>query len=419
MRDAATKHENYLIKSAVTGYPLGLMVGLSLTLPLLGRIVGLPSSAVALVFPMMSLLLCLASGPFVSKRLLSFVGLLSLYGILVLQSAHAEQFAFFMDPSKWMQNSSYYFEAQLIKVVIAAVPGALAAACFVATPGEQKNFGLRDAFILSAVLALLSLMRFSDILIGTSYEEAAVYFRNSYATGHSAVLYGVLLCIGTAAAMNTRLLWMLSSLFLVALFLMGRRVEFLVAAMTVLACCGLALFQGRLLGGLEVWRFIPVFLLAGALVVPLHNEVTLARWAALSDGVSERTDMMSSSLRAAGGNDKRSRKDDLNSAYGELLGVNSGADRVHRDDRSDVIKILLGRGLGWYSTLGFDHPYPHNYILSTFLESGAIAALIAVTVIGLGILIPLRAGPSPMNFMLAAVTGTMHHSALGSCVSPC
>ena len=379
MRDAATGHENYPIKSTVTGYPLGLMVGLSLTLPLLGRVVGLPSSAVALVFPMMSLLLCLASGPFVSKRLLSFVGLLSLYGILVLQSAHAEQFAFFMYPSKWMQNSSYYFEAQLIKVVIAAVPGALAAACFVATPGQQKNFGLRDAFILSAVLVLLSLMRFSNILIGTSYEDAVVYFRNSYATGHSAVLYGVILCIGTAAAMNTRLLWMLSSLFLVALFLIGRRVEFLVAAMIVLAYCGLALFQSRLLKDREVWRFIPVFLLAGVLVVPLHNEVTLARWAALSDGVSERTDMMSSSFRAAG----------------------------DRDDRSDVAKILLGRGLGWYSTLGFDHPYPHNYILGTVLESGAIAALIAVTVIGLGILIPLRAGPSSMNFMLAAVTGSM------------
>ncbi len=407
MRDAAAGHNKYPMKSAVTDYLLGMMVGLSLTLPLLGRVAGLPSSAVALIFPLMSMLMCLASGPVISRRLLSFVGLLSLYGILVLQSAHAEQFAFFLYPSKWMQNANHYFEAQLIMVVIAAVPGALAAACFVATPGEQKNRGLRDAFIFSAVLVLLSLLRFSDLLIATSFERAVAYFRSSSTTGHSAVLYGVILCIGTAATMNTRLLWMLSSFFLVALFLIGRRVELLVAVMIVLACCGLPLFQNRLLRNPDVWRFVPVFLLAGALVLPLHNEVSLMRWTELSHGISERTDMVSSSFRAAGANDGKSGKDKLDSPHGEQLGVNRGADRAHRDDRSDATKILLGRGLGWYSTLGFDHPYPHNYILSTFLESGAIAALIAVTVIGFGIVVPLRAGPSPMSFMLAAVTASM------------
>lgn len=52
--------------------------------------------------------------------------------------------------------------------------------------------------------------------------------------------------------------------------------------------------------------------------------------------------------------------------------------------------FLFGRGLGWYATLGSENDYPHNVLLETWWESGAIAAIVLSGIFVFGVMAAAR-----------------------------
>lgn len=347
----------------LAGHLMGAAVALAFGLPFLGRLGSVPMSVLA--FPAVAVALAAFMAlPKTEKAwnpsAAAALGLLAAYMAFVAVSASSAQFAFFLVPSNWLARSEHYYDAKLVTFAVAALPGVLAAAPLVLVrPSEHVLRGFLAAALVIALLAVARLLPHVGLLAGTDYLHAREVVANPYEYGFSVVSIGILCCVGAAAALAFKRTWPLAALFLFIAFWINRRTE------TMLIVLMLVAYAGRFLWVEGSWKGArrAAMALSAACVaaVILHNDANLEAWTRLSISVAERTEIIS---RAMAG--------DASVAPSAPAPTDPGS-------------VLRGRGLGWYATLGGEHPYPHNLYLETFKESGIVAAAVLIAAICLGL----------------------------------
>lgn len=358
---------------------MGAAVALAFGLPVLGRLGYVPMSTLAFLAPGVSL----AAFAFLPKDAKAWnasaaavLGLLAAYIALVVVSASSSQFAFFLTPANWLARSDHYYDAKLVTFAIAAVPGLLAALpLLLARPSEYVLRGFLGAALVIASLAVVRVLPYANLLAGTEHAQARIIIANPYGVGFSVVSIGILCCVGAASALVLRGSWPLVALFLFIAFWINRRTE------TALIILMLAAYAGRGLLTERTWKsparsgaVLAVSLFAATV---LHNEANTATWMRVSESVAERSDILSLAVVSPA------------VAQSVVAEASEASDSLDTGEAQPAAKnagsFLRGHGLGWYATLGSEHPYPHNLYLETLKESGATAAALLIAAVCLSL----------------------------------
>lgn len=352
---------------------MGVSVAVAFGLPFLGRLGPVPMSTLAFLAPGMSLAAFLflprnarAWNPYAAGVLM----LLAAYVALVAVSASSSQFAFFLVPANWLARSGQYYEAKLVTFAVAALPGLLAALPLLfVRPSEHVLRGFLGAALVIALLAVMRVLPYASLLAGTDHMQAREIVANPYGVGFSVVSIGILCCVGAAASLAFKRTWPLAALFLFIAFWINRRTE------TALITVMLAAYAGHYFWVEGSWRGAArsAMALSAALFVAaiLHNEANLTTWVRVSASVAERTEILSKAMVS---------KEPSASAATDVQQESKAQPALRTQD-----SVLHGRGLGWYATLGGEHPYPHNLYLETFKESGAVAAVVLIAALCLSL----------------------------------
>jgi len=377
---------------------VGFFAGAAIAVPWLGRIVHLPSSAIALLFVPASCLTLLSlkhEGIEFRKHTALMLLLICIYTLLVVQAASLDQIKFFLLSSEWMESQRYYLSAKLLKFLLSFVPALVMGLCVALVRDRERVLrGLFVAIVLVGTIAAINVIRYYELLFGTDYETANEYFSSTYdANIPSLVSYGFLFCIAVVTSMTLRKFWFLGGLFIFVLFLLGRRTELVTSTLAVLAFL-LWSFYKRKDALLCACKTAVVIIIAAALSVILNNEISVQRWAGLWDSVKERVDILlvvterdsaivnSDSVgpgAPAGGGPNAD-------TQGEVI-----AETPVPPSGSTLAALLFGHGLGWYSELGAANEYPHNALVETWFESGAIAAFVLGGIYGLSLVLSFAA----------------------------
>jgi hypothetical protein len=314
------------------------------------------------------------------------LGLLAAYIALVVVSASSSQFAFFLTPTNWLARSDHYYDAKLVTFAIAALPGLLAALpLLLARPSEHVLRGFLGAALVIALLAVVRVVPYANLLAGTEHTQARIIIANPYGVGFSVVSIGILCCVGAASALVLRGSWPLVALFLFIAFWINRRTE------TALIILMLAAYAGRGLLAERTWKsparsgaVLAVSLLAATV---LHNEANMATWMRVSESVAERSEILS--LAVVGNAVAQSLVAEASEASDFLDTAEAQPaakfDTGEQPAAKKAGSFLRGYGLGWYATLGSEHPYPHNLYLETLRESGATAAALLIAAVCLSL----------------------------------
>lgn len=369
---------------------MGAAVALAFGLPFLGRLGSVPMSTLAFLAPGISL----AAFAFLPRDAKAWnasaaavLGLLAAYIALVVVSASSSQFAFFLTPTNWLARSDHYYDAKLVTFAIAAVPGLLAALpLLLARPSEHVLRGFLGAALVIALLAVVRVLPYANLLAGTEHAQARIIIANPYGVGFSVVSIGILCCVGAASALVLRGSWPLVALFLFIAFWINRRTE------TALIILMLAAYAGRGLLAERTWKsparsgaVLAVSLFAATV---LHNEANIATWMRVSESVAERSEILS--LAVVSTAVAQSVVAEASEASDSLdTGEVQPAAKFDTGEAQPAAKnagsFLRGHGLGWYATLGSEHPYPHNLYLETLKESGATAAALLIAAVCLSL----------------------------------
>lgn len=369
---------------------MGAAVALAFGLPFLGRLGSVPMSTLAFLAPGISL----AAFAFLPRDAKAWnasaaavLGLLAAYIALVVVSASSSQFAFFLTPTNWLARSDHYYDAKLVTFAIAAVPGLLAALpLLLARPSEHVLRGFLGAALVIALLAVVRVLPYANLLAGTEHAQARIIIANPYGVGFSVVSIGILCCVGAASALVLRGSWPLVALFLFIAFWINRRTE------TALIILMLAAYAGRGLLAERTWKsparsgaVLAVSLFAATV---LHNEANIATWMRVSESVAERSEILS--LAVVSTAVAQSVVAEASEASDSLdAGAAPPAAKFDKRAASPAAQnagsFLRGHGLGWYATLGSEHPYPHNLYLETLKESGATAAALLIAAVCLSL----------------------------------
>lgn len=365
--------------------------------------VHLPSSAIALLFvPAACLtLLCLERERIEVKRHTAIMlAITSIYIILVVQSVSSDQISFFWHYSEWMENEKHYFSAKLLKFSVSLVPALIVGLCIALVRHREGALrGLFVAVVAVAIVAVLNVTRYAGTLFATDYETAAFFFANVYeAELPSVVSYGFLFCIAFIASMTMKRLWFLGGVFIFMIFLLGRRTEL---ALSLVSLFGFWLWHFYKNGesiSLYTRKVAVVVLTAATLSVILSNEISVQRWSGLWDSVKERIDILLVATEQDSGAAASRSVDPSAAADRGAKSTTEGGSNPIADEKpvpsprkalSDA--LLFGYGLGWYSELGSVNDYPHNALVESWFESGAIAAFVLASIYAYSVALSFKA----------------------------
>lgn len=359
------------LASHATNFRFGVLVGLSLTLPLFGQVAGVPGRLISLA----ALTAALAMAFFLPTRRTSmvswlFVGLATAYATLVVFASSADQFAFLLDFSRWRAHESHYYESKLLMLALTFGPCLLLVIAFCRMDESEETVrGMSASFLVMATLAAVRVALDADILIGADYATARPFYvgedRGAYSTISFSAIFsmGAMVCVPRLAGSHAWRYSLLLGLFVFMMVWLNQRADtiFLIAACTIFTVLAAARYPE-----FRRWGYFASLIgsvaIAGVLFLALHNDVNLDYWA---DG------------GAAGFHDRV--------ALAEIAVTSSdegGSLRFSFGGYS--IQLNLGRGLGSYAILHPDLLYPHNLFLETYFEIGTLGLLALGAAIMLG-----------------------------------
>lgn len=360
---------------------IGFLIGLGVALPLIGRVAGVPSSVLGLFATALSIgLAALSWREYKIRPLpLALIAMALVYATLVIFSANYDQIRFLLRPGQWLEHLNRYADSKLLMFLVTFSP-ALAMASVVAIMGNHHRVfrGILVAVLCVATLAAARIWTSADSLIGDTYLDVRPYYADIAARGYSLVSYGVLLALGSAAAIALRRTWVLAAVFMFLAFWLNRRTETLSIAVLVAAYYGLMAWRRPSWRAARVWCRAPIiFGVAAILAGSLYNPSNVGSWGALLGASTEnRIAILQDAVTFQDGASPSLPTDTRQTPVRPAV---SDSSAVQKSAESGG--LLFGEGLASYARRGGPFLWPHNLLVETFIEGGILAALILASVI--------------------------------------
>ena len=353
----------------------GALAALTVALPLVGRLFGVPGRFWAVLAAVVLCGVWLRHRPGLPDRItLSVVGLWVLFGLAVVTSASPDQWAILLDPSGWPYAADNYVESKLTVFVLSFGPPIVAALIFALSRGSAALEAMLWTFAAVAAFGMARIALDADILVKTDYQTARPFYVGDDRGHYSNISMSLLLALGAIGFLprltRDRKHQIAGTVFiglcLFFSFWLNLRAELIFTGTAILGFATIAALFHRQFRSIGFVASIGgAILLASTLGLLLHNEVNAEYWSDLGvASVNIRVEFLASIL---GGSD--------NYAAGSVISPGGGA-------------LWLGRGLGTYAVWYPDMLYPHNLILESYFELGTIGAALLI----LAIVIPVGAG---------------------------
>lgn len=371
---------------------VGFLAGSAFLLPFIGRISGIPSIATAVPVAVAALIVAVVRADWkiaIRRDYLSALVCISLFCVLVLQASAPSQIAFLFNPGGWLARMDNYIDAKVLTFFVTAAPAVIAAAALaLARDPRAAGYGVLAACIIVGLIAIVRLAPFADYFVRS---EGLKFYYLKYALAErdlNTVSLGLLIAVGGIASLAFRKLWPVTVLFLVALFLLNRRMEF-----TFLLACVSAIA----LASAWKWRADrnarPIGIIASAVVLIAigYNDANVQVWSSLPNALGTRIGLVSGTpdqdeilrtqsreqtIPTIARTDNTLISDTTLKAFLEDSSVptNQPSD-ILTPERGPILITLFGAGVGHYATLEMGHNYPHNILVEAFIETGIISAL--------------------------------------------
>jgi len=265
---------------------------------------------------------------------------------LIFYAAHDEQYIFLMSPNSWGRHQDLYFESKLLMFTINFAPAMLITISTVTTLDRSSTMKMICLGIttVSSAAAIRILLFHGSQLWGADYDKSVSFFYDG--PGFSIVSYGILLVMGSVAALNFRFGWMIAAIFLMCAVLLARRVDSALIVLSVLTYYGWSFFSVK---RAPAARSMIGFILLSAILISMSiNGHSITYFENIEEGVVQRSSIV-------------------------FPQENEAVD----DHLSRLVDIWSPRGLGYLAngTLGGGHLYPHNLAIEVFYELGVVATI--------------------------------------------
>lgn len=383
----------------------GLLIGLAIAVSLLGRALVLPGQAISLV----AFTAALGIFPFTSIApsrfrigLITTFTLILVYICLIALSAKDSQWVNLFQPGGWNRHAEHYAESKLTVFAITALPPTILA--MVLTILNHRQVATRYVLlgiIATSALGFIILASSSNELVRTNYGTAADWLSGKGRPSFSTISMGLLLILGALATLCwvgkipalDKIIAVFIGLCLVATIMLHRRIDTILFAIAIVAI--LVVHAQKKSSWKRTIPLMAVIFAIPTVSLPLvANDFTSSYWYHIASGMKYRTNAATIAIDLI--------QADADQSTGETLGTgkdktawltnkeaiieNKDAAAPNQASVSDSerftptifdlsIKILFGYGLGFYADNSSDGMmYPHNLLIETFLESGAIAS---------------------------------------------
>lgn len=382
----------------------GLLIGLAIAVSLLGRSLVLPGQAISLV----AFIAALAILPFTSIApsrlgigLVTTFILVFLYICLIAFSAKESQWVNLLNLGDWSRHAEHYVDSKLTVFAITGLPPIILAVLL--TILNHRQIATRYVLlgiIATSALGFIILASSSNELMGTNYGTAADWLSGKGRPAFSTISMGLLLILGALAALCwvgkapalDKIIAAFVGFCLVATIMLHRRID---TILFVIAIVAILITHARKSSS---WKSA-VTLMAIIFAIPtvslplVANDFTSSYWYHIASGMKYRTNAATIAIDLIQADADESTAEKLGTAKDktawltnkEITSENKEAATANHasvsdDERFNAIfdfgaKILFGYGLGFYADNSADGMmYPHNLIIETFLENGAIAS---------------------------------------------
>lgn len=323
---------------------------------------------------------------------------------LVLQAALPEQYDFLLDPRRWRDHAKHYVSAKLTVFMISVIPPLAASSMFaLIRTRRQAVSGILLGIIAVSLVASAVLVLNSEGLVRTKYSVAADWYGGVGRAAFSTISMGFVLIFGSVAALaylsGNSLRNLLISTFagfcLLGTIMLDRRIDTIafLLAVVVIICIWATIHEGwrRAIKPLSAIFLIPI--LSWPIVT---NEFNIEYWQTISTGLQYRAEAAANVLQF---NEDRPLSTDPKAVEtkhsyqvadaGDQITTVEVASAARAEKDSDLLKMLLGGGLGLYAAKVSDTMlYPHNILLEMYLELGVIAPIVFLSTLAL-LLFPL------------------------------
>jgi hypothetical protein len=261
--------------------------------------------------------------------------------------------------------------------------GPVAIAAIAASLGNDRYGARLTGFLYSIVF--VSLLGFARTIPHLHYLvrsdwDTTLPFYDVNLTGFSMISLGILFLFGALASLGLLRSWLLPAAFAFLCFWLNRKTEFVLISASLIA---MTLWRyGWRTSALRpiIWSAVSI----GLAIVLLHNETNVMNWQLLTKTSTARVEVISAAV-------SENKAAVIRGAAGKTTNVDQQIpDTVTKEvanaaafdqKRSKIAEVALGKGLGWYATLGGTYFYPHNSLVESYLETGLFSACLLAAVI--------------------------------------
>lgn len=386
-------------------FAFGALATVSILLPFLGRIGGVPSLLPALLLSGIAAVLGIWIVAGAPRRNVSWVqmapiGLASAFAAIVCISATPEQWQFLSNPALWIRRDQFYVESKLLAFVLYTTPGVFLSGCFLMMREKKPAIkGIYGVCVIFGVIASIRIISNFSTLSQYDYEIVREYIIVQGSRPYSLIAYSALMVIASASAIAVKRFWPLVAVFLFATFWVNKRAETLLIIGIVLAYYAYIIVRSkreRLAGAMKP---IIIIGLAAVAAAALHNEANSMYWAALMGrSVQERVDIAKVAL-----SENPAPKSTIDRSQ---IGLSTPAGAKQAEGKRPTGAHLWGSGLASFSDASPEFHYPHNILLEAYFEQGVIGAVLLsgfmVTALSLSSWTAMR-GYDPFGLGLTAI----------------